>query len=170
MGARSAFSPIGQWWTRTIGLAFGYGLSDNLADAYQFLMRTFRPGDFAFSLGACGVLGPDEYVEEHWFFCVGMASISGVGVCLGWIRKRFERPKSTNPLLSFAKTPHYPEFFFRNYVTSGCAYYSFQNHFESWRGTGISKYCLGCAQNGLSLGALDFRNNGRSEAVLEGNR
>jgi len=66
MGARNALSPIGQWWTRTIGLAFGYGLSDNVADAYQFLMRTFRPGDhvyvFGFSRGAytaralCGLL------------------------------------------------------------------------------------------------------------------
>jgi hypothetical protein len=41
-----------------------------------------------------GVLGPDEYVEEHWFFWAGMATIGRVGACLGWIRKRFERPKS----------------------------------------------------------------------------
>ncbi len=66
MGARNALSPVGKWWTRVIGLAFGYGLSDNVADAYQFLMRTFRPGDhvyvFGFSRGAytaralCGLL------------------------------------------------------------------------------------------------------------------
>ena len=66
MGARNALSPIGKWWTRVIGLAFGYGLSDNVADAYQFLMRTFQPGDhvyvFGFSRGAytaralCGLL------------------------------------------------------------------------------------------------------------------
>jgi uncharacterized protein (DUF2235 family) len=66
MGARNALSPIGRWWTRIIGLAFGYGISDNIADAYQFLMRTFRPGDqlyvFGFSRGAytaralCGLL------------------------------------------------------------------------------------------------------------------
>jgi uncharacterized protein (DUF2235 family) len=66
MGARSALSPIGKSWTRLIGLAFGYGVSDNIADAYQFLMRTFEPGDqvyvFGFSRGAytarvlCGML------------------------------------------------------------------------------------------------------------------
>ncbi len=66
MGARNAFSPIGKWWTRVIGLAFGYGVSDNVADAYQFLMRTFKSGDsvyvFGFSRGAytaralCGML------------------------------------------------------------------------------------------------------------------
>jgi uncharacterized protein (DUF2235 family) len=66
MGARSALTPIGKWWTRVIGLAFGYGISDNVADAYQFLMRRFEPDDriyvFGFSRGAytaralCGML------------------------------------------------------------------------------------------------------------------
>jgi len=66
MGARNALTRIGKWWTRLIGLAFGYGISDNIADAYQFLMRKFVPGDrvyvFGFSRGAytaralCGML------------------------------------------------------------------------------------------------------------------
>ena len=66
MGARSAFTFMGKWWTKVIGLAFGYGISDNIADAYQFLMRNFEPGDqvyvFGFSRGAytaralCGML------------------------------------------------------------------------------------------------------------------
>src|ERR1700726_630101 len=30
MGARSALTPIGKWWTKLIGLAFGYGVSDNI--------------------------------------------------------------------------------------------------------------------------------------------
>jgi uncharacterized protein (DUF2235 family) len=66
MGARSALTRVGRWWTKILGLAFGYGLSDNIADAYQFLMRNFEPGDavyvFGFSRGAytarvlCGML------------------------------------------------------------------------------------------------------------------
>jgi uncharacterized protein (DUF2235 family) len=66
MGARAALTKIGKWWTKVIGLAFGYGISDNVADAYQFLMQTFEPGDevycFGFSRGAytvrslCGML------------------------------------------------------------------------------------------------------------------
>src|ERR1700688_1447885 len=66
MGARSALSPIGKAWTKLIGYAFGYGASDNVADAYQFLMRNFKPDDqiyvFGFSRGAytarvlCGLL------------------------------------------------------------------------------------------------------------------
>jgi uncharacterized protein (DUF2235 family) len=66
MGARSALTGIGRWWTKMLGLAFGYGASDNVADAYQFLMRNFKPEDqvyvFGFSRGAytarvlCGML------------------------------------------------------------------------------------------------------------------
>ena len=66
MGARAALTGIEQWWTRILGLAFGYGISDNIADAYQYLMREFHPGDqvyvFGFSRGAytaralCGML------------------------------------------------------------------------------------------------------------------
>lgn len=66
MGARNALTAAGKWWTKLIGRAFGYGVSDNIADAYQFLMRTFEPGDqvyvFGFSRGAytaralCGML------------------------------------------------------------------------------------------------------------------
>jgi hypothetical protein len=40
-----------------------------------------------------GVLGPGDYVEEHWPFWAGMAIIGGAGACLGWIRKRIERSK-----------------------------------------------------------------------------
>jgi uncharacterized protein (DUF2235 family) len=66
MGSRNALSWAGKLWTQVLGLAFGYGISDNVADAYQFLMRTYEPGDrlyvFGFSRGAytaralCGML------------------------------------------------------------------------------------------------------------------
>lgn len=51
MGSRNALSAPGRWWTRVIGLTFGYGISDNIADAYQFLMRTYQPGDFVYMFG-----------------------------------------------------------------------------------------------------------------------
>lgn len=42
--------------TRLIGLAFGYGIHDNVKDAYLFLMRNYQEGDrvflFGFSRGA----------------------------------------------------------------------------------------------------------------------
>ncbi|HET9994310.1 MAG TPA: DUF2235 domain-containing protein [Candidatus Acidoferrum sp.] len=56
MGARNALSALGKAWTQVRGLAFGYGLSDNIADAYQYLMNEFEDTDkiylFGFSRGA----------------------------------------------------------------------------------------------------------------------
>ena len=66
MGSKNALSVIARLWTKWIGLAFGYGISENIADAYQFLMRTYETGDhiyvFGFSRGSytaralCGML------------------------------------------------------------------------------------------------------------------
>lgn len=66
MGARNALTTAGKTWTRVLGLAFGYGLSENICDAYQFLMREYELHDrvyvFGFSRGAytarvlCGML------------------------------------------------------------------------------------------------------------------
>lgn len=66
MGDMRALSEAGKIWTKVRGLAFGYGLSENISDAYRFLMQTFEAGDavyiFGFSRGAytaralCGML------------------------------------------------------------------------------------------------------------------
>lgn len=66
MGAKNALTEAGKIWTEARGLAFGYGLSENIADAYAFLMQAFEPEDrifiFGFSRGAytaralCGML------------------------------------------------------------------------------------------------------------------
>lgn len=56
MGAPNALTRMARWWTKAKGLAFGYGLSRDVGDAYSFLMDTFEPGDrvfmFGFSRGA----------------------------------------------------------------------------------------------------------------------
>jgi uncharacterized protein (DUF2235 family) len=66
MGAQNALTEAGKIWTQFKGLAFGYGLSANITDAYRYLMQTFEPDDrifiFGFSRGAytaralCGML------------------------------------------------------------------------------------------------------------------
>lgn len=66
IGDMRALSEAGKIWTKVRGLAFGYGLSENISDAYRFLMETFELGDavyiFGFSRGAytaralCGML------------------------------------------------------------------------------------------------------------------
>lgn len=56
MGAPNALSKLAQWWTKILGLAFGYGLATNIADAYAYLMENYVDGDrvylFGFSRGA----------------------------------------------------------------------------------------------------------------------
>ena len=56
MGAQNALTRAGKWFTRMLGLAFGYGIMDNLDSAYRFLMQSWEPGDrlylFGFSRGA----------------------------------------------------------------------------------------------------------------------
>jgi uncharacterized protein (DUF2235 family) len=51
-----ALTPIAQKVTRTLGLAFGAYLANDIRDAYVFLMHTYAPGDrvflFGFSRGA----------------------------------------------------------------------------------------------------------------------
>src|SRR5207248_5006834 len=49
-------SPIRRRLAKALGLAVGYGLEDDIRDAYVFLMNQFEPGDrlflFGFSRGA----------------------------------------------------------------------------------------------------------------------
>lgn len=56
MGARGAVTPLAKRATVLAGLVVGYGVRDNLEEAYTFLMRHYRRGDrvfvFGFSRGA----------------------------------------------------------------------------------------------------------------------
>ena len=56
MGARGAVTPIGKRLSRIAGLVGGFGVKENLEEAYAWLARTYRPGDrlfvFGFSRGA----------------------------------------------------------------------------------------------------------------------
>lgn len=51
MGSRLALTKFTRWWTRLLGLAFGYGLMSNISDAYGFLMDEYDEGDFVFLFG-----------------------------------------------------------------------------------------------------------------------
>lgn len=55
-GARGAWTTWGQKLTKLLGLAFGFGIKDNLEEALVYLMQTYQPGDrvfiFGFSRGA----------------------------------------------------------------------------------------------------------------------
>ena len=51
-----SLSTITRWFTRLLGMAIGYGLENDIRDAYAFLMETYEPADriylFGFSRGA----------------------------------------------------------------------------------------------------------------------
>ena len=61
LSAPGAITTIAKYWTLALGLAFGYGLKGNIAEAYRFLMANYEPGDriamFGFSRGAYTVRG-----------------------------------------------------------------------------------------------------------------
>ena len=59
MGAQQSLTAAGKTWTKWLGLGFGYGLSENIADAYGFLMQNYQPGDqvFVFGFSRGGVYG-----------------------------------------------------------------------------------------------------------------
>ena len=50
-GLLAAPSPISARPGRSSGLAFGYGVSDNISDAYQFLMQNFEESDQVYVFG-----------------------------------------------------------------------------------------------------------------------
>ena len=56
MEAAGALTAFSRWWTKHAGFAFGYGLANNIRDAYVFLMNHYEKGDkvflFGFSRGA----------------------------------------------------------------------------------------------------------------------
>jgi uncharacterized protein (DUF2235 family) len=80
VGTFSVNSPlnlVARGFLRLLGLAFGLGITENILDAYTFIMQNYRPGDrvylFGFSRGAytaravaalihkCGQLGKDNH-------------------------------------------------------------------------------------------------------------
>lgn len=56
MGARGAVTPMGKRMTRAAGLVAGFGIKDNVEEAYTWLMQHWQEGDdiflFGFSRGA----------------------------------------------------------------------------------------------------------------------
>lgn len=56
MGSRGAVTPLGRKLSRAAGLVAGFGIKDNIEEAYTWLARHYEPGDqlyvFGFSRGA----------------------------------------------------------------------------------------------------------------------
>jgi uncharacterized protein (DUF2235 family) len=58
MEPAGALTTLARRTTKVLGMAFGYGLRDDIRDAYVFLMRNFEPGDRCTCSGSAAALTP----------------------------------------------------------------------------------------------------------------
>jgi uncharacterized protein (DUF2235 family) len=74
-----ALTSLGRVATKVAGLAFGYGLSDDIGNAYRFLMATFQPGDnlylFGFSRGSYTVRAVASLLHRYGLIRPGNESL-----------------------------------------------------------------------------------------------
>jgi len=75
MGSPTARNNSEKQWDRLKGMAFGYGLSSNISDAYRYLMNTYADGDrvfiFGFSRGAYTARALAGVLHMYGLLCPG---------------------------------------------------------------------------------------------------
>jgi uncharacterized protein (DUF2235 family) len=100
MGAPNALAKFQQWWTKTCGLAFGYGLSDALEDCYTYLIENFQAGDtiflFGFSRGAYAARALASMVHMYGLVQKGNEPL------IRYILKMFTKKKKTDAYFQLA--------------------------------------------------------------------
>lgn len=81
-------TPVGSWAARMAGLVFGYGLKDDLRDAYAYVMDHWRPGDrlflFGFSRGAYTVRALASLIRMYGLAMEGNAPLIPYAVRMMW--------------------------------------------------------------------------------------
>jgi uncharacterized protein (DUF2235 family) len=78
MGARGAVTQIGKALTRVAGLVIGYGIKDNIEEAYTWLSRNYQAGDRIFvsaSPAAPTPRAPSPGCSAPWGCCVPVPRI-----------------------------------------------------------------------------------------------
>jgi uncharacterized protein (DUF2235 family) len=79
---------VGSWKARAAGLAFGYGLKDDLRDAYDYIMNHWRPGDrlylFGFSRGAYTVRALASLIRMYGLAMEGNDPLVPYAVRMMW--------------------------------------------------------------------------------------
>ena len=105
MGSPTARNRLEKQWSRLKGLAFGAGLLGNVADAYRYLMNTYRVGDrvflFGFSRGAytARVLGG----VVHMYGLLSPGNDGLVPYIIRMFAKRTRREKGTTQTFEVAE-------------------------------------------------------------------
>jgi len=111
--APQALLPVTKFITRALGLAFGFGITENIQDAYTFLMDHWRPGDrvflFGFSRGAYTARAVAAMVHKIGLLDAGSANL------LSYATKMFKyevrREVSDAFAAAFGKGGHLPVHF-----------------------------------------------------------
>jgi len=70
MGAPNARNWVEKKWDVIRGLAFGYGVTFCIADAYHYLIQTYEPGDQIYLFGLSVVLTQPALSADFWT-CMG---------------------------------------------------------------------------------------------------
>ncbi len=88
MAAPGFTTRVGSWGARTAGLALGYGLKDDLRDAYSYVMNNWRPGDrlflFGFSRGAYTVRALASLIRLYGMAMSGNEALVPYAVRMMW--------------------------------------------------------------------------------------
>lgn len=114
--------PIGNRAARIAGLAFGYGIRDDIRDAYIFIMNHWRPGDrlylFGFSRGAYAVRALASLIRMYGMAMPGNEALVPYAIRMMWsvnaakdsaVRSRiFDQADQFKASLALAScAPHY---------------------------------------------------------------
>lgn len=75
MGSPTSRNRAERWWSQLKGMGFGLGFTENIADAYRFLMENYADGDriylFGFSRGAYTVRALAGALSLYGLLCPG---------------------------------------------------------------------------------------------------
>jgi uncharacterized protein (DUF2235 family) len=102
MAAPGFVTTVGRKVAEIAGLVFGYGLSDDIADAYLFIARNFQPGDrlflFGFSRGSYTARAIASLLRLYGLIPPDNDRLIPYAVRLMWaIRNLGQRPKGAAP-------------------------------------------------------------------------
>jgi len=115
MGSPSARNKWEKQWDRIKGMAFGYGLSSNISDAYRYLMDTYADGDrvfvFGFSRGAYTARALAGLLHMFGLLCPGNEGL--IPYVVRMFRERSRQAGGLDPILAVANN-------FKNTFSRAC--------------------------------------------------
>ena len=98
---------VGGWLGMIAGLAFGYGLQDDIVDAYRYLMNAYQPGDriyiFGFSRGAYTARVIAAMLHMFSLAAPGNDALVPYAVDMMWKISKLKRPQDITAYFKLAE-------------------------------------------------------------------